>query len=56
MRIHGVTPEFIRDLRALGYKDLSVDDLVKLRIHGAQSPSFERCASSGTRTWRSTTW
>jgi hypothetical protein len=34
MRIHGVTPEFVSNLRARGMKDLSIDQLVSLRIHG----------------------
>ena len=33
MKIHGVTPEFVRQTRELGFKDLSIDDLVKMRIH-----------------------
>ena len=34
MRIHGVTPEFVSNLRARGMKDLTIDQLVNLRIHG----------------------
>jgi hypothetical protein len=29
-----VTPEYIADLKSRGMKDLSVDQLVSLRIHG----------------------
>jgi hypothetical protein len=34
MRIHEVTPDYIRSLQAHGMKDLTVDQLVSLRIHG----------------------
>jgi beta-lactamase regulating signal transducer with metallopeptidase domain len=34
LRTHGVTPEFLREIAALGYKTASVSDLVALRIHG----------------------
>ena len=34
MRDHGVSPEYIRELKRLGYEGLSVDDLVALRDHG----------------------
>jgi len=34
MRIHNVTPEYIADMRSRGMKDLSIDKLVNMRIHG----------------------
>jgi hypothetical protein len=29
-----VTPQFIRDVRAAGFKDMTADDLVDFAIHG----------------------
>src|SRR6266699_68987 len=34
MRIHGVTPDFITGLQSHGMKNLTIDQLVSLRIHG----------------------
>ena len=34
MRIHGVTPEYITSLKSHGMKDLTIDQLVSMRIHG----------------------
>jgi len=34
MRIHGVSVELVRELRDDGYRDLTVADLVKIKIHG----------------------
>lgn len=34
MRIHGVTPEYIANLKSRGMKDLSIEQMVNLRIHG----------------------
>jgi hypothetical protein len=40
-RIHGATPEFVRDLKSLGYDDVSAEQLVAFRIHGV-TPEFIR--------------
>jgi len=34
MRIHNVTPEYISDMRTRGVHDLSIDQLVTMKIHG----------------------
>ncbi len=34
LRAHGVTPELLGSLAALGYKRATVDDLVSVRVHG----------------------
>jgi hypothetical protein len=34
MRIHGVTPEFVRTLQQQGIRTRSADQLVRLRISG----------------------
>jgi hypothetical protein len=34
MRIHGVTPEFIREVREDGYTDMTPQDLIDFSIHG----------------------
>jgi hypothetical protein len=34
MRVHNVTPQFIAEMKARGLKDLSIDKLVALKVHG----------------------
>jgi beta-lactamase regulating signal transducer with metallopeptidase domain len=42
LRSRGVTPEFLREISALGYKRASVGDLVALRIHGVTPDYISR--------------
>jgi hypothetical protein len=41
-RIHGVTSGFVREIRALGYKDASADDLQELRVHGISAAEIRK--------------
>jgi len=41
MRIFDITPEYIREMRSLGFKDISTDELVATRIHDI-TPQFVR--------------
>ena len=34
LRIHGVEAEWIRELKEMGYHDLTSEDLLAIRIHG----------------------
>jgi hypothetical protein len=34
MRIHGVNAAFVKDMVSHGYKNLSVDDLIQVKISG----------------------
>ena len=38
-KVHGVTPEFVKAMKAGGYRDLSGDDLVRFKVHGVE-PEF----------------
>ena len=55
-RIHGATPEFIAEMRDLGYGDLDLDDYVAFRIHGVTPASSRSSPSSATGTSTPTTW
>ena len=45
MRIHGVDAVYVQGLRKAGYDKLTVDELVKTRIHGA-TPAFAQEVSN----------
>ena len=47
MRIHGVSPQFVRDLNDLGYKNLPIDDLVRMRIHGVTPDYIRKMRDAG---------
>ncbi len=46
LRDHGVTPEYARDLKALGYDKLSLEDLTTLRDYGLTA---DRIRSANSR-------
>ena len=39
MRIHGVTSQYVKELKDLGYSNVPAEDLVRMRIHGV-TPQF----------------
>jgi beta-lactamase regulating signal transducer with metallopeptidase domain len=49
LRTHGVTPEFLRGIAALGYTRASVSDLVALRIHGVTPDYISRMTTLAGR-------
>ncbi|HEY2323492.1 MAG TPA: hypothetical protein VGJ82_11585 [Thermoanaerobaculia bacterium] len=48
-RIHGVSPEMVRELRSLGLDHVPAEDLVRMRIHGATPEFIRAMADSGYR-------
>jgi Mn-dependent DtxR family transcriptional regulator len=47
MAIHGVTAEYLNELAALGYRNLSAEELVSLRIHGVSADYVRRLKQNG---------
>ncbi len=39
LRMHNVTPEYVRAMRSIGYPNISVSHLIALRTHGVE-PSY----------------
>jgi hypothetical protein len=48
-RIHGVDPNMVTELRALGYTNINAEDLVRFRIHGVSPELIRALAASGYR-------
>jgi beta-lactamase regulating signal transducer with metallopeptidase domain len=46
-KIHGVTPQEVRRLSALGFRKLSPDDVVSMKIHGVDAAYVEKLRSAG---------
>jgi hypothetical protein len=47
MRIHGVTPAFIKEVAAAGYSQLPIDRLVEFRIHGVTAAFIRDLKAEG---------
>ena len=47
MRLHNVTPAFIREIAALGFEDVELDELVNLRIQGIDPEYIRELRAAG---------
>ena len=48
-RIFNITPQLVRELAALGYRDIDADDLVASQIHGVRPEYIRRMTAAGFR-------
>ena len=49
LSIHGLTADYVRELRALGYEGLSAGELTRMRIHGVSTDFVRRAVAGGAR-------
>ena len=47
MRIHGVTPEFVRGMVQVGYRNINADQLVAMRLHGVTVRRARKASERG---------
>ena len=47
MRIHRVTPAFIREIHAVGYHTATIDQLVRMRIHRVDAQFIKDLQADG---------
>ncbi|GAA4295380.1 M56 family metallopeptidase [Nibribacter koreensis] len=46
-RIHGITENYVKELQALGYKDVSLKKMIEAKIHGVSSHYVEGLKQAG---------
>ena len=53
MRIHGATPEWMQQMKQLGYDHVDLEKLIAFRIHGVSPEFIDKVQSLGYKTSRS---